>query len=286
MSKSELFSEIRRIAITAMFSDDFLMDRLVLKGGNAPHLAHGVGERFSLDVDFSISDDFEDLAEASRKIETALLDRFDSSGYTVFDFRFMPRPSNQPKNERWGGYDVEFKLLPNERRQDLANNLDRARASSLSTGPGDQRKFKIQISKYEYCGAPQEVDFDGYTIYVYRQELILVEKLRAICQQMASYPRRRAHPTPRARDFFDIHSIVASHGGAFDSEESLALYSPVFGAKEVPLELLPEIAREREFHRQGWSDVEQTVSGQLESFDFYFDFVVDGVGGLEPLWNE
>ena len=32
------FTEIRRIAITALFSDDMLLDRLVLKGGNALRL--------------------------------------------------------------------------------------------------------------------------------------------------------------------------------------------------------------------------------------------------------
>ncbi len=34
------FTEIRRIAITALFSDDMLLDRLVLKGGNALSLVY------------------------------------------------------------------------------------------------------------------------------------------------------------------------------------------------------------------------------------------------------
>jgi hypothetical protein len=37
--------------------------------------------------------------------------------------------------------------------------------------------------------------------------MIVVEKLRAICQQMNEYSHRR-YSTPRARDFYDIHSTV------------------------------------------------------------------------------
>jgi predicted nucleotidyltransferase component of viral defense system len=46
------YREIRRIAITAIFSDDFLFERVVLKGGNALSLALGLGNRTSLDLDF------------------------------------------------------------------------------------------------------------------------------------------------------------------------------------------------------------------------------------------
>src|SRR5512146_1421142 len=54
-------SDIRRLVIVAMFSDDVLFGRLVLKGGNAISLVYGYGTRGSLDVDFSIDGDFDDL---------------------------------------------------------------------------------------------------------------------------------------------------------------------------------------------------------------------------------
>ena len=66
------FSDIRRLAITAIFADDYLFERVVLKGGNALSLALGIGDRTSLDLDFSIENDFEDLPEAERHLKAAL----------------------------------------------------------------------------------------------------------------------------------------------------------------------------------------------------------------------
>lgn len=86
------FNEIRRIAITALFSDDMLLDRLVLKGGNALSLVYELTSRTSLDLDFSMANDFDDFADARERIFRALRDRFDSRGYVVFDERFEVRP--------------------------------------------------------------------------------------------------------------------------------------------------------------------------------------------------
>jgi len=52
------FAEIRRHTIIALFSDDFLLNRLVLKGGNALEIAHDLVHRGSVDLDFSIPDEF------------------------------------------------------------------------------------------------------------------------------------------------------------------------------------------------------------------------------------
>ncbi len=41
------FDEIRRVTITALFSDEVLFDHLVLKGGNALSLVYGLTERTS-----------------------------------------------------------------------------------------------------------------------------------------------------------------------------------------------------------------------------------------------
>jgi len=46
--------EIRKLAIIALFSDDDLMDTLVLKGGNALTFAYNVSNRASIDVDVSM----------------------------------------------------------------------------------------------------------------------------------------------------------------------------------------------------------------------------------------
>jgi len=179
-------TEVRRIAITAMFADDFLMDRVVLKGGNALNLVYGVGTRTSLDLDFSIEADFADPNDARERIFRALRTRFDSAGHVVFDETFVPRPAvakaGQPP--RWGGYQVQFKLIDRELFARLGGDLDAIRRQSLVIGPAQMRSFTIELSRYEYCALKREAKLNDFIIYVYTPEMIAVEKVRAICQQM------------------------------------------------------------------------------------------------------
>ncbi len=88
----DLFATIRRQTITALFADDKLLELLVLKGGNALSLVHGLSPRSSLDVDFSIEGDFPDIDEVRIRIFRSLHDRFDSLGYVVFDEEFTAKP--------------------------------------------------------------------------------------------------------------------------------------------------------------------------------------------------
>ena len=104
---------IRELVIIAMFADDDLMDILVLKGGNALDIAHGMNLRASIDVDFSISGDFENSEIVKHKIEQSLSERFDSEGYKLFDYKFEQKPSKSKQEipPFWGGYEVEFKII-------------------------------------------------------------------------------------------------------------------------------------------------------------------------------
>jgi len=112
------FEQIRRVAIIALFSDDVLMEQLVLKGGNAISLIHKLGFRSSLDLDFSLATDFDNFDEAKERIFRALKDRFDSAGFVVFDESFEPRPTLTAPDARpwWGGYELRFKLGKGEVR--------------------------------------------------------------------------------------------------------------------------------------------------------------------------
>jgi hypothetical protein len=96
----------------------------------------------------------------------------------------------------------------------------------------------------------------------------------------------RAHPTPRARDFYDIYTTVTRRGLDLALSENLELFGHIFLAKRVPLALLPRIVRTREFHRPDWAAVRDTVVGEVLGFDTYFDFVVEEVAKLDTLWNE
>lgn len=268
------FAEVRRIVIIAMFSDDILYDRLVLKGGNAISLVYGIGKRSSLDVDFSIEGEFSDLDDIEARIRKALSDRFDQAGFIVFDFLFGPRPATGgEKNPLWGGYRVEFKLIPKAFYNKVTGEIESVRRNATVIGPAQQRTFRIDISKNEFCASKAEKEVDKYTVYVYSPAMIAVEKLRAICQQMPEYPLRVAK-TPRARDFYDISLLLEHANVDFGSAEVNDLIAPVFAAKQVGIELIAKIAGYRDFHQQDWPSVQDSVAGNIRSFEHYFDTVL------------
>ena len=278
--------EIRRLVIIAMFSDDVLFKRIVLKGGNAISLVYGMGSRSSIDVDFSVEGDLDDLADVETRIFRALDDRFGSAGYVVFDKTFAKRPTtDNPEFSRWGGYRAEFKIMDRASFERIGKDIETARRSAQIVGPLQQRKFRIELSKHEYCDSKREAELDRFTVYVYSLEMLVAEKLRAICQQMPEY-RNRANKAARARDFYDVYVLIS--GGKVDLAlpGNVELLIHIFAAKDVPLELLGHMADTREFHRPDWPAVRDSVVGDLDPFDFYFDFVINEVKKLEALWNK
>lgn len=281
------FVEIRRIAITAVFSDDKLFEKVVLKGGNALSLALGLSKRTSLDLDFSIENDFENIGEVRDRLLDALERRFSSAGLIVFDFKFEPKPSTlrEGQNPRWGGYMASFKISEKRKYERSRDNLEALRRDSLVIGPAHQRTFTIDLSKYEYVEGKLEMELDDYTIYVYSPAMIAIEKLRAICQQMPEYPLKR-NATARARDFYDIHLVATVAGLDLSAPDNLDLTRHIFAAKDVPLQLLAQIKEQREFHRPDWESVKASVKGETENFDYYFDFVATRVESMKILWKE
>jgi len=270
------FAEIRRRTIVALFSDDVLFDELVLKGGNAISLIYGFGNRASLDLDFSIESDFTDLAETERRIFAALDKKFGEVGFSVFDKKFGRRPERErpTAGPRWGGYQLEFKLIEKSKEATFGGRLDDIRRNALVVGPGQLRCFTVDLSKYEYCAGKMEKELDDYTIYVYSPEMIVIEKLRAICQQLPAYqlnPNKRA----RARDFYDIHLVVTAEQMDVTTDKNLALLKDIFQTKEVPLNLLDGITDSYEQHRLDWPAVKDSVSAPLQEFEFYFQFVLE-----------
>jgi hypothetical protein len=273
--------KIKKLAVTAMFSDDELMDQLVLKGGNAMALIHKLTSRESVDLDFSMHHDFPDGANAVQgRIERALQRTFRPEGYEPFDFKMEEKPASVSPDLAgfWGGYGVEFKLVPNAQFAALKDDLVKLRNAALSIGQG--RKFFIDISRFEYIDDKEPKDLDGYRIYVYSPLMIACEKLRAICQQMNEYDpviKRDNRPgAQRARDFLDIHVLVESLRLDMLSPKALDITRKMFALKHVELDWLANIDNYREFHRQGFPSVQATVSRDfpLQEFDFYVDYVV------------
>jgi hypothetical protein len=113
--------------------------------------------------------------------------------------------------------------------------------------------------------------------------MLSLEKLRAICQQMEEYPMQR-NRTPRARDFYDIYVVLNEGKVEWASQPCLDLTRNIFAAKDVSPHLIELIPAYRDFHQQDWPSVENSVSGKLEDFNFYADFVIKESDKLKPLW--
>ena len=97
-------------------------------------------------------------------------------------------------------------------------------------------------------------------------------------------PIPRADPPERLRDFYDIHAI-ASYGSRARLADYPHLIEMMFRIKDVPLGLIAHIEEQRNFHSIDWPSVVNSVTGEdLKDFDFYFNFVLEEVKPLEPLW--
>ena len=281
---------LRRQFIVALAADPELYESLVLKGGNALNLLHGVGERSSLDLDYSLEEDLGDREAFGQRLEAALVVHLRGKGIHVFDWRFTSRPKSPGPDfdPSWGGYNGEFKVIEVADFERFGGDLTKARqqAWGIAPGGGAARTFRIELSKFEHCAGARATSVEGHAVRVYTLSMIAVEKLRSLCQQMNEYTKQRT-PSSRARDFYDIHAIVTEGGVNLAAETNRNLLRAVFEVKAVPLRLLALLEAYREVHRVRWSAVRDTIpADRVQEFDFYFDFVLRQVARLEPLWVE
>lgn len=189
----------------------------------------------------------------------------------------------------WGGYDIFFKIIDRDGYEKFGQNLRDLRRNAANIGRHDSTKFNIQISKFEVCKPKDRYELDGYKIYAYSPQLVVCEKIRAICQQMPEYGEIvRNHGSARARDFVDIYTVAEHFEIAFDDGSFRATIKDVFAAKRVPLSLIGKIAETRDFHQGDFAAVQATVKAdvELKEFDFYFNWVVSKCRHLESLWHK
>jgi len=276
--------KIKRLAIIAMVSNDYLMEQLVLKGGNAIDIVYQLSGRASIDLDYSMPNDFNshELSDISKTINTVLSSTFAEEGLSVFDLKFEAKSSGIgqiDEMEFWGGYSIEFKLIPIDILSEHSDNLELLRDNASIVGPDNRRTFKIDIGKFEYCSGKVAKELDGYTLYVYSTEMLVLEKLRAICQQIPEYRKIvKSHPpAPRARDFFDIYIITQQFPIDMNSQRIKDLLAAIFAVKKVPLDYLNQVLNHRDFHRRNFASLKDTVKSgvELKDFGFYFDYVID-----------
>lgn len=275
--------EIRKLVIISLFTDDYLLNRLVLKGGNALYLIYNIDERSSIDIDLSIESDFKkgELQLVKTILKKSLEDTFIRKNLLVFDFEFQSRPSIIDKEYKkfWGGYRIYFKIIDKNTYKLYEGDLNSIRKDSVVVGSKNIRKFRVDISKYEICKPKTELELDGFTIYVYSLIMIVYEKIRAICQQLEEYSKCvRTNRTPRARDFYDIHTIIKKKPEIEDdlySMNNLNILREMFDIKRVPINFLNKINLDRNYHRDDFYSVKDTIfkKDEIKDFDYYFDYV-------------
>ena len=279
------FERIKRLIIIALVSDDYLMETLVLKGGNALSVAYELSSRASFDLDFSIGDDFKNVPEVRSRIMKVLEEKFLLEGFQVFDFSFLgkPRVSQEALKDFWGGYLVKFKFIELELLQKLGGDkiFEDMLRHAVPIYPDQSRSIMIEISKYEFIDDLQDVELDGYTVQVYAPRLLIFEKVRAICQQLPEYKEvvPSFSPRVRTRDFYDIVILMSRFAVDLVSAESRKILMQVFDAKRVPYTYLHNMNSSREWHRQDFVSLVDTVTAgekeNLKDFDFYFDYVIE-----------
>lgn len=283
-------ADIQKLAIKALFSDDYLISKIVLKGGNALVHVHNLVNRTSLDIDVSIRGD---LDRSQDELLSMLINSFQkvfgANDLIVFDTRFTKRPirsSSIDLEEFWGGYSFEFKVIHKKDYERIGHNIDQLRRESLVVDSLSRKSFVVDFSKQEYCDPSIEVEFEAHRIVVYTPLLIVIEKLRAICQQQPEYlsvvpTMKRA---PRTRDFFDIYTILETEDKRKEliSDTTFTIIKEVFRSKRVPLSYLLMLEKSRDFHETGYSQLEASIPRGLEvlPFGFYFDYVLKIVKDL------
>ncbi len=289
--ESVWIERVKKLTVIGIFSDEVLLHRFVLKGGNAIDLVFQVSSRASMDIDLSMSNDFtaDELQDVKTRIRLGLEKAFRSINIMPFDIELVPRPSvvTQDLASFWGGYLVTFKLIHAKRFSELSGDLAELRRNALLVGGSS--KLQIDISKYEFCDPKEERQLDGVRLFVYTPVMLACEKLRAICQQTKEYSKivkRTGRPAAlRARDFVDIQVLMRRFGFDLAEAEHWPLIKAMFAAKRVPLSLLSNVKEYREFHRSDFQVVKDSLKPgvKLDEFDDYFDDIVRLCERLETL---
>lgn len=289
---SEETKKLRTITLIALFSDDVMLETLVLKGGNALDIGYGFNSRASMDLDFSMSQDFADmgltdLEQVRQRLEDILSTTFIEHGYKVFEVKIKAKPKKQivETQDFWAGYEVNFKIIEPEKYE--ANKDKPVWLAAKAIPVSDTKKnISIDFGRHEYTGDTQWIDdikgFEGFLVPIYTPTLIVLEKLRAICQQMEDYligiGKDPGFGKPRPRDFYDIYTILKSPKVSVDLKDNATQLHlrKCFNAKRVPVQLITKIWETRAFHKQDEPKLRESIQikDNFQGFDFYFDYVL------------
>lgn len=278
-----MLDKIKKLTLKALMHDEKLMYGLALKGGNALQLVYDITDRASMDIDFSIEGDFSesDFQRISGTLDALLNHQFQTEKLIVFDIKFIEKPKAN-KEKVWKGYNIEFKVT--HEKDWYPNDIEKTRREAIKI-LDQSTKFSVDISSFEYIASAKKHDLDGTVMLVYTPEMIVIEKLRALCQSIPEYQEiiPTAKTKGRARDFYDIWNVCTEFPIKISSEENKVLLEEIFKAKKVPLEFLKLISQYRDLQKENWNSVEDTLSSDNNGFDFYFDFTINLINNIKNL---
>ena len=272
--------------LTAIYSHDILSEKMYLKGGQALRFVHGLKSRLSRDSDFSFPEKIKEENVFFDYLESAIKKEFIKSKLHVIDFK----PTRKPKIKKrgapdfWNGWAIEFKLITKAQLK-----LSKTRQSAVAIIPEGflTNKIPIDISEMEYCGSFETIKVKSVKIKVYSKPLLVLEKLRAICQSHPDYPYRNTLSN-RARDFYDIEQIytkILNEGKVTDFFKELSKHIvKVFEAKKVSLSFIEYCLKDDEFLKLqeiGWEEVKSTVKELNQDFSYYVQTIKDIVKKIE-----
>lgn len=276
-----MIEKIKKLTLKALMNDEELMYGLVLKGGNALQMVYEITDRASMDIDFSIEGDFSqlDFERIHGTLDALLNQEFQGEGLVAFDVRFFEKPKTNAIKV-WKGYSIEFKVTDRDRYD--PDNIEKTRREAYKIVDQSTR-FTVDISSFEYIKTMSRKEVDGTILNVYTPEMIVLEKVRALCQSMPEYKDivPSAKVKGRARDYYDIWNICQHYDMDFSSEENKALVREIFNAKNVPMDFLELLPGHKDYQRENWNSVVDTLSADNEGFDFYYDFTMQIVAILK-----
>lgn len=273
--------KIRNIILKAIYSDNYLKETLVLKGGNALKF-HNITERSSQDLDFSIGETIRyEKENQGEKLKKLISDAFHKVGFLVVGFEFINKPKKRHIDlpPYWGGYMISFSIIDEKQYEDKINEInkeDHSRLKELSRYgeklEDNKKKIEIDLSYDEYVADKESYNLEGTTIYLYSPLMIVYEKIRASCQQLKEYPLTTNKT--RARDLFDIYKTLTNSKQvdlreAVLDEKNFYILENIFEAKKVPLELMKKLESKKDDLAE---DYESRVKPQIPNDEDKVDF--------------
>jgi len=261
--------EVIKETIIAIYSDPAPSINLFLKGGSAMRLFDNLTSRLSIDIDFSIDAAVDDETGFFNDMESKIGRRFRELNFDIIDFNCIKRPKKKSKGQPdwWGGWVIEFKIVSYVHQ---GKTPEVQRKNALIPVGANSSKITVEISEHEYCKNGRTKSINGVEILGYSRELIVLEKIRAICQQHPDYLYKSSKN--RSRDFYDIYELTANADDDFTHRCSHHI-EKVFNAKGVSVEFLRSLWDEEfiDIQRKGFDQVRNTVQGKVHNFDVYVE---------------